>query len=69
MDNGPGIPESQLESIFEPFYSTKGEFGTGLGLSITYDLVQKLGGRIAVRSSVGEGTTFTVTLPRSFPTL
>ena len=66
-DNGPGIPESQLASIFEPFYSTKGEFGTGLGLSITYDLVQKLGGRISVESEPGVGTVFHVVLPRRSP--
>ena len=62
-DTGPGIPEAELALIFEPFYSTKGEFGTGLGLSITYDLVQKLSGKIAVRSELGAGTVFTVTLP------
>ncbi|MBU0741920.1 two-component sensor histidine kinase [bacterium] len=66
-DDGPGIPGDQLESIFEPFYSTKGEFGTGLGLSITYDLVRKLGGRITVRSELGAGTVFTVVLPRKAP--
>ncbi|HDL04392.1 MAG TPA: sensor histidine kinase [candidate division Zixibacteria bacterium] len=63
VDNGIGIPESELENIFEPFYSTKGEFGTGLGLSITNDIVQKLGGKIEVDSEPGRGTTFTVTLP------
>ncbi|RKX32611.1 MAG: two-component sensor histidine kinase [Candidatus Zixiibacteriota bacterium] len=63
VDNGIGIPESELENIFEPFYSTKGEFGTGLGLSITNDIVQKLGGKIEVDSKPGRGTTFTVTLP------
>jgi len=62
-DSGVGISEENLKHIFEPFYSTKGEFGTGLGLSITYDLVQKLGGSIDVRSKLGEGTTFTVSLP------
>jgi signal transduction histidine kinase len=62
-DNGVGISEENLKHIFEPFFSTKGQFGTGLGLSITYGLVQKLGGRIDVASKLGEGTTFTVTLP------
>ncbi|MBS1262506.1 MAG: Sensor protein ZraS [Calditrichaeota bacterium] len=62
-DNGMGISEGNLKHIFEPFFSTKGDFGTGLGLSITYGLVQKLGGRIDVQSELGEGTTFTVTLP------
>lgn len=63
-DNGTGIPEKDLKNIFEPFYSTKGEFGTGLGLSITRDIIQKLEGRIDVQSKVGTGTSFTVSLPR-----
>jgi two-component system NtrC family sensor kinase len=62
-DNGPGISSEDLERIFEPFFTTKKEHGTGLGLSITYGIVQKLGGTIKVKSKVGEGTTFTVTLP------
>lgn len=62
-DNGSGISRENLNSIFEPFYSTKGEFGTGLGLSITHDLITKLGGEIEVESELGKGTRFTVTLP------
>ncbi len=62
-DNGAGIPEENLKYIFEPFFSTKGEFGTGLGLSITRDIVEKLGGKIHVESEVGKGTRFLVTLP------
>jgi signal transduction histidine kinase len=62
-DNGGGIAEEDLKSIFEPFFTTKMEYGTGLGLSITYGIVDRLGGSIDVRSSVGEGTSFTVTLP------
>ena len=62
-DDGCGMPEEYLEQIFEPFFTTKGQFGTGLGLSITYGIVQKLGGRIAVDSRAGQGTTFTVSLP------
>ncbi len=62
-DNGVGIDREDLKSIFEPFFSTKGDKGTGLGLSITYGIVQKLGGRIEVESEPGAGTTFTVTLP------
>ena len=64
-DNGCGIREEDLGHIFEPFFSTKGDFGTGLGLCISYDLVQKLGGKIDVWSKIGEGTRFTVTLPVS----
>ena len=62
-DNGTGISEADLKNIFEPFYSTKGEFGTGLGLSITRDIVTKLGGTIDVHSKLGRGTSFIVTLP------
>jgi len=65
-DNGKGIPQEIISHIFEPFFTTKdtGEKkGTGLGLFITYGIIKKLGGHISVRSSVGVGTTFTVTLP------
>ncbi len=64
QDTGPGIVSDVLPHIFEPFFTTKetGK-GTGLGLSITYGLVKKLGGDITVRSQVGQGTAFTITLP------
>lgn len=64
QDNGPGIPEDILPHIFEPFFTTKetGK-GTGLGLSITYGLIKKLGGDITVRSTTGQGTAFTITIP------
>jgi two-component system NtrC family sensor kinase len=63
-DTGKGIPGANLERIFDPFFTTKpvGK-GTGLGLSICYGIIEKMGGKIEVQSSVGEGTTFTVTLP------
>jgi two-component system, NtrC family, sensor kinase len=64
IDSGHGIPKSDIDRVFEPFFSTKiGKGGTGLGLSITYGLVQELGGDIQVQSVVGEGTTFILTLP------
>jgi signal transduction histidine kinase len=66
-DNGAGIPKEHQERIFEPFFSTRGEKGTGLGLSITYGIVQKLGGQIELNSQPGEGTTFTIILPRKPP--
>jgi signal transduction histidine kinase len=62
-DNGSGIPEEHIGRIFEPFFTTKAEYGTGLGLSITYGIVERLGGRIEVESTVGEGASFTVHLP------
>jgi signal transduction histidine kinase len=62
-DNGRGIPEEHLQRIFEPFFTTKKEYGTGLGLSITYGIIEKLGGSIGVKSKVGDGTSFIVTLP------
>lgn len=66
VDNGAGIPTDQQESIFEPFFSTKGEGkGTGLGLSIVRKIVQQHSGTIEVRSVLGEGTTFRVWLPKS----
>jgi signal transduction histidine kinase len=63
-DTGVGIKPENLPRIFDPFYTTKqvGR-GTGLGLSVTYGIVEKHGGHIEVKSRVGEGATFTVTLP------
>jgi len=64
-DDGCGIAAVDRERIFEPFFSTKKDFGgTGLGLSITYGLVRKLSGDISVESTEGEGTIFTIVLPR-----
>jgi signal transduction histidine kinase len=62
-DTGPGIPADRLDTIWQPFYTTKRE-GTGLGLSIVRGLVEEQeGGQIAVASEPGQGTTFRVTLP------
>jgi two-component system NtrC family sensor kinase len=61
-DTGPGIPESQRERIFDPFYTTK-EHGTGLGLSISYGIVEQHGGTISVESLMGKGSAFTIQLP------
>ena len=66
-DTGCGIPPADLEHIFDPFYTTKHESlereGTGLGLTIVHQIVQEHGGHIEVRSELGRGTTFLVTLP------
>jgi signal transduction histidine kinase len=64
-DNGNGIPQKNLDKIFQPFFTTRptGQ-GTGLGLSISYDIVTKgHGGRLSVDSTEGEGTTFTMQIP------
>ena len=67
-DNGKGIAPEALPKIFDPFFTTKevGK-GTGLGLSIAYKIVSQHGGRIDVKSKVGEGTVFTVVLPLKPP--
>jgi signal transduction histidine kinase len=62
-DDGPGIPEDNLARVFEPFFSTKEE-GTGLGLSIADRILKEHGGNLAVTSKEGEGTIFTITIPR-----
>jgi two-component system, NtrC family, sensor kinase len=66
-DNGKGMDELLLGKIFDPFFTTKkvGE-GTGLGLSVAYQIVNDHGGEIRVKSKPGEGTTFTVLIPRYF---
>jgi PAS domain S-box-containing protein len=63
-DTGCGIPENQLDNIFDPFYTTNqvGE-GTGLGLCLCYSIVKQHFGAIEVESAEGEGTTFAVRLP------
>jgi len=62
-DTGIGIPEENLQKIFQPFFTTKGKEATGLGLMITTAIVQNLGGTIGLKSAPGEGTTFRVVLP------
>jgi signal transduction histidine kinase len=62
-DTGVGIPRVDLERIFEPFYTTRGDSGgTGLGLGLCRMLISEMGGRIDVRSALGQGSTFTVVL-------
>ncbi len=62
IDTGTGMSPEVLEHIFEPFFTTKAD-GSGLGLSISREIVQAHGGRIAVESREGEGTTFSIWLP------
>jgi signal transduction histidine kinase len=62
-DNGVGIPQSQLQTIFSLFESTKGNRGTGLGLPVSQKIIREHGGDISVLSVVDQGTTFTIQLP------
>ncbi|GKS57661.1 histidine kinase [Nitrospira sp.] len=68
QDNGIGIPEDQLARIFDRFYQVEGDTarryeGSGIGLALAKEIVTLHGGAITVRSTVGEGSTFIVTLP------
>lgn len=62
-DNGPGIPDGQLASIFNFFESTKGARGTGLGLAVSRKIIREHGGEIRVESREGKGCRFTLTWP------
>ena len=63
-DTGCGIPQDDLQNIFEPFFSINDPMsGTGLGLYVTFGIVKEMGGKIFVESIPTEGTTFTVVLP------
>lgn len=63
-DNGKGIDSEEFQRIFDPFYTTKDPGkGTGLGLSICYGIMESLGGNVEVESSLGQGSTFTISLP------
>jgi two-component system phosphate regulon sensor histidine kinase PhoR len=69
VDRGLGIPSADLDRIFDKFYRldaemTRGIGGSGLGLYISREIVAQLGGTLTVRSQLGHGSTFTVTLPR-----
>ncbi len=62
-DNGSGIAENILPTMFEPFVTTKGERGTGLGLWIVKGIIENHGGKLRVRSKLGKGTVFSIALP------
>ncbi|NIA07793.1 MAG: GAF domain-containing protein [Actinobacteria bacterium] len=64
-DNGSGIDPEELPHIFEAFHSSKGHRGTGLGLAVARKIIEEHNGHIEVESSLGSGTTFTISLPLS----
>jgi len=67
-DTGQGINKEDLDKIFDPFFTTKDVgHGTGLGLAISYGIIKSHGGKISVDSTVGEGTTFVISLPTKIP--
>jgi PAS domain S-box-containing protein len=71
-DSGRGIPAEMLEKIFDPFVQVdrhthqRSQQGIGLGLAISRELAREMGGELGVESRLGEGSTFTITLPRAF---
>ncbi len=62
IDNGHGIVEENLQTIFEPYFTTKGKKGTGLGLATVKKLTELHNGTIDVMSKVGEGSEFRITI-------
>ena len=64
-DTGVGMAEDVRQKIFEPFFTTKGVRGTGLGLAVVYSILERHGGRVAVASAPGQGTTVTLTFQAS----
>jgi signal transduction histidine kinase len=63
-DTGVGIPQENIDRLFEPYFTTKPD-GTGLGLAISYRMIEAHGGEIRVKSEEGQGAIFTVVLPQS----
>jgi signal transduction histidine kinase len=69
-DTGIGVPADEIENVFEEFFRASNakeseKDGTGLGLSIVKQIVERHGGKISVQSKQGEGSTFTVILPKN----
>ena len=62
-DTGMGIEADNIKSIYDPFYTTKGKEGTGLGLSVSYGIIKNHQGNIKIESTIGKGSTVTLTLP------
>jgi signal transduction histidine kinase len=66
-DNGEGIPEDLTHKVFQEFFSSKGVEGTGIGLLVVQKVAEEHGGSVSFRSEPGNGTVFTVTIPRHIP--
>ena len=66
-DNGPGIPDEILKTLFEPFITKYKTNGTGLGLYLSRELARQHGGDILVESQLQSGSTFTLSLPLALP--
>ncbi|MGD8493744.1 MAG: HAMP domain-containing sensor histidine kinase, partial [Desulfobacterales bacterium] len=64
IDNGIGMDSETQAKIFTPFFSAKGEKGTGLGLFIANKIIEQHGGHISVKSTLGKGTCFRITIPK-----
>ena len=62
-DNGEGISSQEIEKIFQPFKSSKGNAGTGLGLAVAQKIVKEHQGKIDVASDIGAGAVFSISLP------
>ncbi|MFB0545408.1 MAG: ATP-binding protein [Anaerolineae bacterium] len=62
-DTGCGISPENLDKLFQPFFTTKGEEGAGLGLYVSHCIIERHGGTIEAKSGLGAGTTFTIKLP------
>lgn len=63
QDSGPGVPAEELKHLFERFYTRRKQGGTGVGLSVAQQIAAQHSGHISVASTLGEGTTFTLSLP------
>jgi signal transduction histidine kinase len=67
FDNGVGMDSDTVSKLFTPFFSSKGRRGTGLGLFISHKIVRQHSGEILVKSTPGQGTLFTVKIPKTLP--
>jgi signal transduction histidine kinase len=66
-DNGIGMDRETKENLFTLFFSSKGNKGTGLGLFVTNQIIQQHGGTIKVESTTGQGSCFSISIPKEIP--